>query len=802
MLHSRYDSPARDRMLDRLLDTLLRRPVVTLLVVAVAAGGAAYWASGLEVRASYLELLPSDLREVRDLKDVAAAAGGTAWQVAAVGGGTEDARRDFADRLAAAFEGRPGVHLARAKFPRAWLEDRRLWFLPVPVLETLTERVEEETAILWARAAGTAVTDEEPDFADIERDLGAGLTNQLYGDYARSDDGRYLFVFIKPAAAASEPGAAGALFDDLTATVGALRPEDHGLHVKFAGNLSTMREQQRVITGDFGRAGTLSLVLTIALLWLATRRFWSIAAVGVPLLAGIACTLAFARASVGGLNIISGFLVAVLIGLGIDFGIHLYFRFADRRTRGETKHEAARGAVHDTFTASLTSALTTAAAFLTIAAADFKGFSEYGGIAAAGVMITFAGANLAFPPLAVLLPHRPGIAPPDALNDRPAARPAYIAMILVVVAGFSLFALSSAGDVRFYNNFREIKGESPATDFYEYVEHSLGGSLSPAVFRVKNLAEAQAVESAVAAAKAGVNPAGDASGFHRALSLLDLLPRHAEERAPLFERIRRAVERLPSNRLTADEKRRKDELIALTRVPEWTLDAVPDVLKRPFEAKAGGDSFVLAWPRYMLYDEHELRLWASELKAVRDRVEAQTGLAVQVLDENMIMAAVLNLIDVDAPFIVIGCGLVVFLLIWLDLRQLGAALLVFSPLLVGVLALYGTMRLAGMHFNLFNMVAVPALLGIGVDNSVHLYHHWREARAEGLARVMQTTGLAGLVASLTTAAGFGACMIAHHRGIYSLGLTAMLGTLALFVSGTVFFPSLLLALSRNGQPSK
>ena len=132
----------------------------------------------------------------------------------------------------------------------------------------------------------------------------------------------------------------------------------------------------------------------------------------------------------------------------------------------------------------------------------------------------------------------------------------------------------------------------------------------------------------------------------------------------------------------------------------------------------------------------------------------------------------------------------------LDLRRLGDTLLVATPLLVGMLLFVTAMRATGQILNIYNIIVVPSIIGIGIDNSVHIFHRHCSGKRASVMEAMVGTGVAALLASLTTAAGFGSSLVAHVPGLRSLGTLAMTGIGATFVAAVIFFPCLLVLIEK------
>jgi hypothetical protein len=106
-----------------------------------------------------------------------------------------------------------------------------------------------------------------------------------------------------------------------------------------------------------------------------------------------------------------------------------------------------------------------------------------------------------------------------------------------------------------------------------------------------------------------------------------------------------------------------------------------------------------------------------------------------------------------------------------------------------MLQTFGLMGLVGIDLNAANLIGVPLILGIAVDYGVHIVHDALER--PGPYRISASTANSVLVDALTTILGFGALMVASHRGLESLGRLLTLGVTTCTVTSLVFLPALL-----------
>jgi hypothetical protein len=135
-------------------------------------------------------------------------------------------------------------------------------------------------------------------------------------------------------------------------------------------------------------------------------------------------------------------------------------------------------------------------------------------------------------------------------------------------------------------------------------------------------------------------------------------------------------------------------------------------------------------------------------------------------------------------------GVIVVVLV-ADFRSLRNTLLALAPLVMGLLMSVGIMGLCGLPLNPANVIAFPLILGVGVDNGVHVLHDYLLRRAEGRATISYAIGRGVLVKALTAMIGFGTLMISGERGLVGLGFVLTLGVGCCMLTALVFLPALL-----------
>jgi len=135
--------------------------------------------------------------------------------------------------------------------------------------------------------------------------------------------------------------------------------------------------------------------------------------------------------------------------------------------------------------------------------------------------------------------------------------------------------------------------------------------------------------------------------------------------------------------------------------------------------------------------------------------------------------------------------LAIVVVLAVDFRNYRCTLIALAPLVIGLVLALGIMGMCGLPLNPANMIAFPLILGVGVDNGVHVLHNYLLRRAEGKSTISYPIGRGVLVKALTTMIGFGTLMISSQRGLVGLGSTLTLGVGCCMVAALVFLPAVL-----------
>ncbi|MDQ3330716.1 MAG: MMPL family transporter, partial [Planctomycetota bacterium] len=132
-------------------------------------------------------------------------------------------------------------------------------------------------------------------------------------------------------------------------------------------------------------------------------------------------------------------------------------------------------------------------------------------------------------------------------------------------------------------------------------------------------------------------------------------------------------------------------------------------------------------------------------------------------------------VPIQPMYLVLGyLAMVVAMAAVLDFRNLrDAALTLVPPIAAGGMTV-GILSLLQQDFNAANLIVLPLILGIGVDNGVYVVHNCRSQRGQQFT-LDASTAYAMTITSITNMVGFGSLMLAAHRGLFSVGLVLTVG---------------------------
>ena len=692
-----------------------------------------------------------------------------------------------------------------------------------------------------------------PGFTDFGSGKG-GAPPSLEGLFMSSDSsfakaGRQQILTALPVRKSVGFVPAGAAIAAIRAQIGKLKalPEFKGVSAGLTGSPVLENEEMATSQKDITLATCVSLALTVILLLLAFRGVLNVLAAMVSLLVAISLSFGFATLAVGHLNILSMVFAIMLIGIGIEYGIQLVLRYQEELRLGSGELDAIAIGLNRNVWAIVMAAATVAAAFLTFVFTDFKGIAELGIIAAGGVAICVAVTFTVLPAMLVLLArHRKPRRAQNLRRDTKEAKlsflfayPKVVIAATAVCCALSLVPLSriafdynlmnlqakglesvsyayklmrSKENAGYFaavtaNNAAELAAKSKALEALPTVDHVVSVASFVPDHQPEKLAELASIRQELS----GVRPVK----YQEDLSLMEL--------PTVFENFRNATvklqaklaeERRPEAKQVAGfltvldrffaglEKERDKNAVGMLQdfqggmfgeLPEKiallkeSLNAspvsesdVPKELRSRFVGKTGKLMLQVA-PKGEIFDLKPLKAFLDDVRRVDPHA---TGEPVMVYESMTIMRDAYRLAFVYAFVAIVAILLIAF-------RSVKFALIGLVPLVVGILFMVAGMWLCGISFNSANVIVMPLVLGIAVDSGIYIINRFRREDGSAASVVTSSTGVGVLLNTLTIMASFGALMVAHHQGVFSIGVVMSLGMVACQIAFMITLPAVL-----------
>ena len=655
---------------------------------------------------------------------------------------------------------------------------------------------------------------------------------QLMSDKPLADSDKRAFIEFKPVLdyKSLQPGKAASDAIRQAAADLDIAGKYHA-KVRLTGPVPIANEEFATVQEGAVVNGIGTVIVVLFILWMALHSAKIIFAVFVNLFIGLAITTAVGLMMVGSLNLLSIAFAVLFVGLGVDFGIQFSVRYRSERFKNDNLSEALEEAARRSAVPLSLAAMATAAGFLCFLPTDYKGISELGEIAGAGMLIAFISSITVLPALLKLL-NPPGesepvgyafLAPVDHFLEK--HRVLVISgTLLVAVAGLPLLYFMKFD----FNpmNLRDPKAESIATFLDLRKDPNTGANAIdvmtnsdadarkieerleklPEVLRVISLntfvpedqpAKLKLIAQGAKVLNTALNPDSidatptDAENVDSLKGTVGSLRKIAADGkgagATASRRLADALDKLAS---AGEDTRNKAQAIFVTPL-QVVLDQLRNALQaQPVSLKTLPSDLVNSWktkdglmrvealPRGDPNDNDNLRKFAG---AVLVAEPTAIGGPVSILKSGdtivnaFIHAGIYSLLVIGA-------------LLWITLRRLTDVLLTLVPLLVAGAVTLEICVLIGLPLNFANIVALPLLLGVGVAFKIYYVTAWRSGRTN----LLQTSLTRAIFFSaLTTATAFGSLWLSSHPGTSSMGKLLALSLVTTLAAVLLFQPALM-----------
>ncbi len=556
------------------------------------------------------------------------------------------------------------------------------------------------------------------------------------------------------------------------------------LEIGLTGGYAIAAQEEALMRGDILNC-LLGSVLGIGLLFLfAYRRFTVLLFIIIPLGVGLQLALGFMAVTFGQVHMIAVAFAAVVLGLGVDFAIHVYDRYASERLAGQPPAVATQRAVMRTGSAVLVGGLTSLTAFGVLTTTASPVLQQIGWLVSLGLFFCLLTILWALPAWLNWLEGRSwthnrkpfsllGI---DILGTFVKKRPA-------LCLGFSLLmllgSLPGLQKLHFERNLEALHPEGLEADqVRQDIQHHFSNGVIPLLVSWQSPSEekfwqqSRRIDDLLTTL-----PAADHSGW---ASLTTMSGGRDLE--------------LPAVNRQMIDKAFTTYGLSLESFP--TLVAFLDALNPHNQTT---NSFVARLlplhHRFFFEDDRGITgvTWInSTSEEAAERLEATMATYDQAILVVSLDRALGSLMDSAKAgllkTVLLATALVVVILL-IFFRSLKKTIMALLPTALALTTTAGLMGYLGISINLINFIIIPILIGIGLDDGIHIIDRFRETGDIG--QTLTSTGRSILLTTLTTCLGFGSLALAQYHVLSSMGMLTIIGVSSCFIYSVVTLSALL-----------
>jgi len=656
-------------------------------------------------------------------------------------------------------------------------------------------------------------------FANFDLNWGSG--NRFF-----SKDHKALLIIAEPRQSAMDYNFAGQVMRWTREHIRSMTAEpevrDSGVRATAAGAYVFAEQEHQLIETNIRRISLISIVGNLLLCLVIYPRIPLLLLSLVPAGLGIVWTTGVASFYPGQVNLISLSFIAILAGLGDDQIVHFFNRVPQEWTKAGVLNDGTlNDAVLRTFETTGLSVffciVTAAIATASLATASFKGLSEFGFILTVGMFMMMLHTLFTVPALLQLWWRVRKPRAPQAITFRllPFVARKSVEFVgrhtrLVVGLGLGAFLLSLVflPTIKFEKHFEITGADNPAMAAQNLLSARFGIEGSPhlllitggeqevldraeeltarleeyrqrgvikSIFSPTILLPSARTQSERASSLASVNFGASARALEDALRENGF---RAEPVQPFIERLRK---------LGQDRGRVSDPITL-----ETAAKFLPPALLNNSIRKTGDGSYVAAISFYGTDPD------AVEVvpESVVETWRKQFGQFVEFSYEK-INRDLQRLVLHDSQRAMGWTAAGILLVVYLSFRNLRVSLIVLIPIIFGIVTTFGLLLLVRHHFSFISITAIPLIIGIGIDNGIHLVRRYQENERNEILVITKASGAALIQSNLTTIVGFGALMTSSFAPLVEMGLVTSLGVALALAGGLLLIPAVIVIEERR-----
>lgn len=808
----------RQKIISALYQFIKKYPVL-VIILSVIMGVLFFLAFRfIELKSDYIDLLPPKSEPVVTLKYLSEKLKGVGQFSIVIESRSKDTKalENTCDYLSGRLDDMPEIQHFFYKIPKDFIKKYAFLLLDTEDLAEIHRRLHEKIQYdLWKDVPFFISLEEEEDAVEfniddiIEKYKSRNSSyNFSNSDYLISPNGEFLVIFLKPNFMPTKVENTGALINKIRDAADEYikqnNPDD--LSVSFAGTYVLSYDQKNAIYKDIKITSLIALIMIFFAIIIFVNNInystFLLYALGV----GVLSTFGIAYVLLGHLNLITAFLIAILTGLGVNYGIHFLVRFNEEQAK-TTYQRALYHSFLKTGRASLTGALTTAVSFFTLSFSKFRGFSEFGMLASAGILITLLATYIVVAACMIITRARrikgivlfktnayKEVIVSEQTHRRNRKFVLLLSLVMVVVTASLAFKLK---DLRFEYDSKKL--EVRAQDSIaktELIQERFNISTDPAIFYTYDRQEEIDFYNTVIDLMSKEN-----SQIGNIISLSTVIKDEEEQKLKIewLKKIRYEIETLPENAIKNPEMLERINMFMESTASLAILRAeeLPTQFKARIMADDNGKPLYISqvFPDKILFNARDMKNFVAEIKTIKGKIKEYFPTGMHILYVYLI-----DTVLKESKIFITIVFFIIFILLLIDFKNIKDSLIAMVPLIFGVIWLLEIMSFFHIKFNFMNIIVLPVILGTGVDNGVHIYHRYKDTR--DILTAIYNTGKANFAMSLTVALGWSALFAAKYQGLKTMAIVGVIGIMMTFIASVTIMPAIILLIDKTKSVEK
>lgn len=732
----------------------------------------------LRINLDLAGLLPENSESIREMNHVVAKVGGGGYIIVLIGPMTSPERKLAAiDRALTHLPDVKYTYFEREEFI---LKDKALYIMPKRDFKKLSEHAQVLFSDAPVDTTGLGLVDESDHEEQIKeaKEFFKELKKKTSGErYFLSTDKKYAMLLVRPVFDSTDLKRSQVLAAAIKKKLDALA-ESEKFEYSLSGRYIEKAEEEHQFESDISKTGMISnIAITLVLIWglgtitgAVTTAFFVI--IAMCMTGGLAALV------IGQINILTGFLLAILSGLGAEFGIHLIRRFYQERQKGASKEIALRNTYFNLGRKALFSAaLTTSCSFFILSYSDFRGFSELGIIAGMGIIVIYLVFFLSFPFLASLLPPSPSDTQKTFLPGKYFVRYSWRKGLFLLIP-LLIWGLSQA---RFEYDFEKLHNfPEKLQKINQMTDTIFGRAISPSAILARDKEQVQELSDWLRGEE-------NARTVHMVVSLYDLVPEDMQKRSQRISKLKDYVLQADPVKLEEKSGLAREKILSMMNTTPYDRSLLPKAINDNF----GPDGNILiVFPKERQGTYENITRYAETLNAARKNFPGM-----EVGSDTLVFAEILHHIIEDGKLVLLLFLLGTFLIFCLDFKNLKDALYVEFQLVCCIVLLVALMGLADVPFTILNVAMIPQVLAAGIDMGVHVHHREKEGHPPLMSAAMDSHAIQ--LGAFISILGFGSLLFASSKMLQGVAWISILGQVSAYIICMIVFPLVKEFLVRN-----